>query len=378
MNTVRQPVIAASLAACLLAAASCSSGGSASPSTDTTSMPSAAATELDGSAGDETRDDVGFDVVLTDVSELVDDVNDGVVAVAQSRFRFQLEDIVQSTQVRSGVGTGIVIDDAGHILTNYHVIAGGQAVTATTRDGTERSTTIIGEAPDLDLALLAVDDPTGLEPIALGSSDALDVGDPVVAIGNALGLDDTAPTVSVGIVSAKDRSIRAPDGTVLDNLLQTDAAINPGNSGGPLLNADGEVIGVNTAILGGAQNLGFAIAIDSARDVIDQFLTGRGGPYLGVQLTDNTPRIAAQLGLPTDSGAIIMSVTPGPALSAGILPGDIVTRAGPDPIRDADGLIEAISATDIGDTLELEVRRGSEQISIPVDIGQRPVLIGGS
>ena len=227
-------------------------------------------------------------VVLTDVSELVKEVRDGVVSVAQAQFDVQVEDFLEAQLVPRGVGTGIVIDDRGHILTNFHVIEGAESVNVTSRDGRVWEAQVVGEAPDFDLALLRVEDPEGLKPLTLGDSSALEVGDAVVAIGNALGIDATAPTVSAGIISARDRVITSQDGRTLQGLLQTDAAINPGNSGGPLLNAAGEVIGINT--LGGdAQSVGFAIVINGARELIERFLSGSGGPYVGVQLGDNTP-----------------------------------------------------------------------------------------
>jgi S1-C subfamily serine protease len=320
--------------------------------------------------------DSGFDVVLTDVSELVDAVSDGVVAVSQGQFRFEVEDLLQSVLVRAGVGTGIVIDDDGHILTNYHVIAGAEVVTVTLRNGDERVATVIGEAPDFDLALLAVGDSSGLEPIPFGSSDELEVGDPVVAIGNALGLDETAPTVSVGIVSARGRTLEAENGTILQGLLQTDAAINPGNSGGPLLNRDGALVGINTAIVGGAQNLGFAIAIDGATGVIDEFLSGQGGPFIGVRLTDNSPQLATQLRLATDRGAIVAAVTSGPGLTAGLRPGDVVVGVDGAVIDSARDLIATIAISTPGTDLTLDVVRGLERLDIVVSVGQRPALVG--
>lgn len=224
-----------------------------------------------------------FDVVLTDVSELVDAVAGGVVAVSRGQFRFQVEDLLQSVFVPAGVGTGIVIDDAGHILTNYHVIAGAQAVTITLRNGDERAATIIGEAPDLDLALLAVDDHSELQPIA--------------------------------------------------------------------------------------------IAIDTAKPVIDEFLAGRGGPFIGVRLVDNSPQLAAQLRLASDRGAVIAAVTPGPGFSAGLRPGDVVTAVDGAVVLDADDLVGAIAATTPGTDVVLRVVRGVEQLELTVTVGRRPALV---
>ncbi len=252
-------------AVALVAAGCSSSGGTDDP------VPEAAAATGVGS----TNQIEG--VVLNDVSELVKEVANGVVSVTQGQFRLSIDDFVEATLVPAGAGTGIVIDNEGHILTNFHVIEGAESVVVTSPDGTVRPATILGEAPDFDLALLEVADTTGLRPIPLGSSSALEVGDPVVAIGNALGLDAEVPTVSVGIISATSRTISTGGDRLLRGLLQTDAAINPGNSGGPLLNRLGEVVGVNTAIASDAQNVGFSIAIDDVRSVIDAFLSGTGG-----------------------------------------------------------------------------------------------------
>ena len=312
-------------------------------------------------------------VVLTDVSELVKEVQDGVVSVAQAQFDVQVEDFLEAQLVPRGVGTGIVIDDRGHILTNFHVIEGAESVNVTSRDGRVREAQVVGEAPDFDLALLRVEDPEGLKPLTLGDSSALEVGDAVVAIGNALGIDATAPTVSAGIISARDRVITPQDGRTLQGLLQTDAAINPGNSGGPLLNAAGEVIGINT--LGGdAQSVGFAIAINGARELIERFLSG--SPYVGVQLGDNTPQRAAQLKLPTEEGTIVLGLSPGPGSTGGLQPGDVITHANGQRVRTASDLDAIIDGSAPGDVLELEVIREGGSVTVRVTVGERPVRVG--
>ena len=314
-------------------------------------------------------------VVLTDVSDLVKQVREGVVSVAQAQFVIGVDDLQQTELVPQGVGTGIVIDDAGHVLTNFHVIQGAADIVVTGRDGRIRRAEIVGEAPDRDLALLRVADNAGLEPIPIGRSADLEVGDPVVAIGNALGIDATSPTVSAGIVSARDRTIRPDQGPTLTGLLQTDAAINPGNSGGPLLNAAGEVVGINT-LGGNAQSVGFAIAIDDARDLIARFLVGTGGPYLGVQLGDNSPQRAAQLRLPTDEGAIVLGLTSGPGTTGGLQPGDVILEVDGDPAASADEVQAIIDDSEPGDVLVLDVVRGHETLRVRVTIGERPVRVG--
>ncbi len=314
-------------------------------------------------------------VVVTDVSELVKGVRDGVVSVAQAQFEVNVGDFLEAELVPQGVGTGIVIDDQGHILTNFHVIQDAESVVITSRDGRVWEAQVVGEAPDRDLALLRVDDPEGLEPIPLGRSSELEVGDPVIAIGNALGIDATAPTVSAGIISARGRTITPQNGPTLTGLLQTDAAINPGNSGGPLLNASGRVIGINT-LGGNAQNVGFAIAIDDALDIIERFLRGTGGPYLGVQLGDNTPQRAAMLRLSTDEGTIVLGLSPGPGSTGGLMPGDVIVEADGKRVRSADDLNGIIDDSEPGDELELEVIRDDEEVTVRVIVGERPVRTG--
>ena len=314
-------------------------------------------------------------VVVTDVSELVKGVRDGVVSVAQARFAVSVGDFLQAELVPQGVGTGIVIDDQGHILTNFHVIQDAESVVITSRDGRVREAQVVGEAPDRDLALLRVDDPEGLKPIPLGRSSELEVGDPVIAIGNALGIDATAPTVFVGIISARGRTITPRDGVTLMGLLQTDAAINPGNSGGPLLNAAGQVIGINT-VGGSAQSVGFAIAIDDVRNMIERFLRGTGGPYLGVMLGDNTPQRAAMLRLSTDEGTIVLGLSPGPGSTGGLMPGDVIVEAEGKRVRSADDLNGIVDDSEPGDELALKVIRDDGEVTVRVIVGERPIRSG--
>lgn len=348
-----------------LLAGACSAGGdtAAAPGNQAGS-PSPAATGDAAGAGIQRRGDL----VLVDVSPLVRQVRGGVVAVSRTRIR--LDAFLQPRRVPAGAGTGIVIDDEGHVLTNYHVVADADRLTVTTPDGTERRAELVGSSPDNDLALLKVDDTSGLKPLPLGSSGALEVGDPVVAIGNALALGQT-PTVSTGIVSAKGRTIQT-DGVALQGLLQTDAAINPGNSGGPLLNAAGEVVGVNTAIAGGAENIGFAIAMDRVKPVIERLLAGRGESFIGVSIIPNSPQLAAQLDLATDRGVVVARVAPGgPADQAGLRQGDVIVSLGDRPVEDAQQLVETVEQSEPGTTLSLRVIRGDRRLTVEVTVGQR-------
>jgi serine protease Do len=307
---------------------------------------------------------------LFDIAPLVKKTETGVVAVTQDQV---LTDFFGNSQeVPAGAGTGVVIDNQGHILTNYHVVQGASSITVTAQDGKGRSAKVVSEAPSQDLAVIQVDDTSGLTPLSLGDSDTIQVGDPAIAIGNALALNASEPTVSLGIVSALHRTIQTQEGYVW-NAIQTDAAINPGNSGGPLLNADGQVIGINTAIAGNAQNVGFAIPINTAQQVLDRFERGVGQPYLGVGIVDNSANAAQQLGLSVDTGALIVQVAAGsPAAQAGLQNHDVIVNFNGTDIADAPTLIAAINDTDPGQQVSVEYVRGSDQQTVDVTIGERP------
>jgi S1-C subfamily serine protease len=308
---------------------------------------------------------------LYDVSDLVDAVAGGVVSVTSSQVRFDFLGTPQ--EVPAGTGTGIVVDD-DLILTNHHVVAGADALTVVGRDARPRAAEVVDRSPGRDLALLRVDDGNDLTPLVLGSLDHVDVGDPAVAIGNALGLDASRPSVSVGIVSALGRSIRTGDG-LLEDLVQTDAAINPGNSGGPLLDGLGRVIGVNTAVAGGpAQNVGFAISIDTASRFIERFRSGVGEPFLGVVLADNSPAVAERIGLSVDGGAIVVEVVPGgPADRAGIQEWDVITSFAGDDVADSATLGRLVFDAAPGTEVSAGMVRDGERLDVTVTIGERDV-----
>jgi S1-C subfamily serine protease len=214
--------------------------------------------------------------------------------------------------------------------------------------------------------------------VKIGRSDALVVGDSVVAIGNALALDG-GPTVTQGIVSALDRTISAgeqgrPGTETLRHLIQTDAAINPGNSGGPLLNAAGEVVGINTAVAGDAQNIGFALAIDKALPIVNTLKTGQTPeqPFLGVSTVTLTPAIQRQLGLEVSKGAVVASVTPGSGAElAGLAEGDVITKIGGREVGSADDVSAAVADHKPGDELELTIVRGGSTRTVTARIGRR-------
>ncbi len=307
-------------------------------------------------------------IALYDVSDLVKQVRPGVVSVTETGVSMDM--FLRQVQTE-GEGTGIVIDDAGHILTNYHVISGAATVRVYAADGRERSARVIYGDPETDIALLEVEDSSGLVPLTLGDSSLMEVGDPVIAMGNALGLDETSPTVSVGIVSAVGRTIETDQAT-LEDLFQTDAAINAGNSGGPLLNSAGEVIGINTAIASNAENIGFSIAIDSVKEEIAQALSGTGVPFIGVTTMANSTELASRYRLATADGLIVTSVLPtGPASAAGLSAGDIIIAVnGVDATTD-EGLDAAVAAAGAGQAITLTVVRGQQTGDLTVVIAGR-------
>jgi len=348
-----------------LVAVSCTSSGSESTAgatavTETTST----RTALEA--------DPGLAVTVTDVSELVKAVEKSVVTVTQTQA--QLDDLGGS-EVPTGTGTGVVTDNDGHVLTNAHVVAGAQNVIVVGFDGRQRAAQVVGiwaADQNSDLALLLLEDASGLEPISMGDSARLEVGDPVVAIGNALGL---GLSVSVGIVSAIGRPIRT-DTSSIEDALQTDAAINPGNSGGPLLDEGGRLIGINTAVAGNAQNIGFAIPVNQALPFIDYVVSDAGQPFIGASLLTVTPQIAGQFGLQVDEGAAITEILGGSSSAdAGLKRGDIVIAADGQPITTREELLEHVEIAGVGVTIMLTVlrdpQRSLEEADVAVTIGAR-------
>ncbi len=279
----------------------------------------------------------------------------------------------------SGVGSGAVFDPRGYVMTNNHVVEEANEIVVTLPDREETySARLVGRDPSTDLAVIKIEG-NDLPLVTLGDSDALQVGEPVVAIGNALGLEG-GPTVTVGVVSALNRSIDEPNGETLHQLIQTDAAINPGNSGGPLVNMAGQVIGINTAVATGssqapAQGIGFAISINSAKPILEDLIAyGKvRRPYLGVELATVTPGIARQARLPVDHGVyIVRTVRGGPAARAGLMAGDIIIGIESNPIKNIADLRKTMSNLKIGQKVTIQVARGSGQRTFEVTLGEMP------
>jgi S1-C subfamily serine protease len=293
----------------------------------------------------------------------------------------------------TATGSGFLIDDEGHVVTNSHVVEGADRVEVTLgSDDTSYEAKIVGTDPATDVALLEVDAPAdSLHPLALGDSSQVEVGDPVVAIGNPFGLDRT---VTSGIVSALQRQIQAPNGFSISHVIQTDAAINPGNSGGPLIDASGSVIGINSQIQTGGSSgnvgIGFAVPINTARDVVRQ-LQEDGEvqhAFLGISGGSITAELARTLKLPVDEGVLVNEVVPGgPADEAGIeggdtsatiegasirLGGDVITEVDGKKASDMEDVINAVNAASPGDEMELTVDRDGDSKKVTVTLGVRP------
>jgi putative serine protease PepD len=276
-------------------------------------------------------------------------------------------------------GSGMVIDADGLVLTNAHVVSGANEITVTLADGKEHPADLVGSLPANDVALVRIRDTHGLDVVKMGSSSALQVGDSVVAVGNALNLGAT-PTVTTGIVSALHRDIDAGD-EHLQNLIQTDAAINPGNSGGPLVDAAGEVIGVNTAVAGSAQNIGFALAIDSVKPLIEKVKSGKGevtgGAFLGVStsdLADVVDAVRTRFGITRDDGAFVQQVVAGSAAEAGgIEVGDVIFEVDGRSVKTAASLVSIIQDHQPGDKLQVRYQRSGESKSTTITVGSRGV-----
>jgi Do/DeqQ family serine protease len=285
-----------------------------------------------------------------------------------------------STRVERGTGSGFLINKDGLILTNTHVVDGADTVTVTLKDGRNLKGRVLGQDPITDVAVVKIE-ANDLPTVTLGNSDLLKPGEWAIAIGNPLGLDNT---VTAGIVSATGRTsaqVGVPDKRV--GFIQTDAAINPGNSGGPLLNQNGEVIGMNTAIIGGAQGLGFAIPINTARNIADQ-LIAKGKvdhPYLGIRMTTLTPELKQQINsdpnssvtVNEDQGVLVFRVLQNsPAAKAGLRSGDVIQKIDGKPIKTADDVQRAVEASSVGGRLQMEVRRNGQALNLTVQPGAFP------
>jgi S1-C subfamily serine protease len=305
-------------------------------------------------------------------------------------------DLFPQRQRNEATGSGFVIDRDGHIVTNSHVVQGASKIEVRFGEKTTVRATLVGQDASNDVALLKVDtDKDNLKPLVLGSSSKAKVGDSVVAIGNPFGLDRT---VTTGIVSALQRQLRAPNGFTISDVIQTDAAINPGNSGGPLIDANGEVIGINSQIAtaggGGSIGIGFAVPIDKAKKIVDELKkSGKiQHAYLGVTGADLSAALAKSLNLPTDKGVLVQG-SRGPAKDAGIkggdtevtiggntllLGGDVLVELGGKQVESMKDVITLVDSKKPGDELDAKIFRGSKTRTVKVKLANRPASLGAS
>ncbi len=287
-------------------------------------------------------------------------------------------------------GTGMIISSTGEVVTNNHVISGATTITVTLYgQTTSLPATLVGTDPSSDAALLKINSPpANLQPVTFGDSTKLQVGDAVIAIGNALGLSAGTPTVTSGIVSATGRTVQAGDsgggaGETLQNMIQTDAAINSGNSGGPLVDSAGQVVGMDTAVASAstgnapAQNIGFAIPSSTIQGLVATLRTGGTGgkakTYLGVEVTDETSQQQQAYGLVPASGALVVSVVPGsPADTAGIRTGDVIVTFDTKAVTSAQGLTNDVQARTSGTSVRLTLYRGQQKLTVSATLGTAP------
>ena len=316
-------------------------------------------------------------------------VNISTVVIAYDFF-------MRAVPQEGGTGSGFVYDTEGHIVTNYHVVENAEELSVTLADGEVYPAEIVGVDPSNDLAVIRIEADTLPQPVGLGDSDSLRVGEFVVAIGNPFGLERT---LTVGVISSLGRVIESPDGRFIGEAIQTDAAINPGNSGGPLLDLEGRVIGVNSQIISPSRasaGIGFAVPVNTVKRVVPQLIAqGRyAHPWLGVQplsLTPDRAQAFREVGMdvPVDEGLLMIEVVAGgPADRAGIrggdqivqlgnfrvaLGGDIITAINGEPVDDLQELTVYLETeTQVGDTIEVTIFRGGEEQSVQVTLTERP------
>jgi len=307
---------------------------------------------VDASGIDAPDDAALLDAYSQAVTDIIDRVGPSVVRID-----------IQRNGKPAGSGSGVIVSPDGLILTNSHVVQGSKRAQITTLEGRVLSGRVLGDDPDTDLALIRVDEDTILPAAKLGDSKKLRRGEIAIAIGNPLGFD---ATVTAGVVSALGRSLRSKSGRLIDNVIQTDAALNPGNSGGPLVSSRGEVIGINTAIITGAQGICFAVASDTASFVLGEIVrhghVRRAHLGIGAGSIPLPRKIALRLGLTQKTGAVITAVEPdGPADHAGLLTGDIVLAIDGAPVSGVDDLIRMLDADKIERTIPIDFLRRSEQ-----------------
>ncbi|MDY6917981.1 MAG: trypsin-like peptidase domain-containing protein [Chloroflexota bacterium] len=308
---------------------------------------------------------------LPSITEVVEAVKPAVASVVVGKVGYN---IFLQPVPQEAAGSGFIIDEAGYIVTNNHVVRGAETISVTLPDGRSFDASLVGADPLSDLAVIKIEG-QDLPVVSFGDSASLGVGEWVIAIGNALGLPG-GPTVTVGVVSAVGRILQESTGVTLYDLVQTDAAINPGNSGGPLVNLKGEVVGINTAKIAAVEvsGVGFAVSSNTARGVTEE-LIARGyvtRPYLGVSMVTVTPTIARNYSLAVDEGALVSTLASGsPADRSGLRVGDVIVAIGDEAVATADDAVLAIRAHEIGDRVSITYYRGSSRRTTTATLVER-------
>jgi S1-C subfamily serine protease len=353
--------------------AACENGGDGGSASTTPAATEPSASSADGSQNSDSQlDTVSTTGERLTTEEIVEKLRPSVVQVATEGIA---EDFFGNSVPQSGIGTGVIIDDEGHIVTNAHVVGDSTRIIVTLDGDRTEPATVVGTDPQTDLAVLKID-ATGLQAAELGDTESLPVGAEVVAIGYALNLDGE-PTVTRGVVSAKGRVIQE-ETTVINDSIQTDASINPGNSGGPLVDDQGRVVGINTAIYQGAEGIGFAISIDLVKPIVEEILSNgqvtRG--YLGIRTQDVSAGIAESLDLPVEEGVAIVSVEPGsPADDAGLQAQDVIVGIENADVTNSGELLEALRQYSAGDTVTVKLYRNGDQMNVDVTLAERPASL---
>ncbi|MCL5256968.1 MAG: trypsin-like peptidase domain-containing protein [Chloroflexi bacterium] len=310
------------------------------------------------------------------VIDVVKTAGPAVVTVVNTYVQ---EDLFGTQSSGEALGSGVIIDNEGHIVTNNHVVEGQQSLSVIFANGEKVPAVLVGRDPYSDIAVIKVDGPTPAV-AAMGDSSTLQPGQTVIAIGSALG--DFRNTVTRGIVSGLGRQIPTESGYTLEDVIQTDAAINHGNSGGPLLDLSGQVIGINTAIVRSsgqgdvAEGLGFAIPSNTVNNIAAKLIADGHvpRPYLGISYQEINPSLAAYYNLPVKYGAYVLELTPGGAAEqAGVLVDDIITAINGEAINDQMSLGQILMKHSTGEQVTLTVNRGGEELSIPATLGEAPV-----
>ena len=310
-------------------------------------------------------------VVRIDTNTLVTSQSNGNMVIP---FFGDMFEMPSQEYEQPGTGSGFIISKEGHIVTNHHVVANTTSIKVTLTDGRVFDAILVGSNEPSDIAIIKINADSDLPVAQLGNSDELRQGDWVLAIGNPYGFDHT---VTSGIVSALGRNVTDSQGSTVSTaeLIQTNAAINQGNSGGPLINMKGQVIGINTAIIPYAQGIGFAIAIDGVKDILNQILVyGKVmTPWVGITLIPATEALASQYNLPDSDGILVVSVVEGsPAEVGGIKANDLLKRMNDMPLTSSVSLPDEVRKMNIGDRVTFEVWRGSERLNITITLGEMP------